>query len=575
MKSGSRLLLGLLMALILGGLAWVGWWALGSRPARSGSNAVELEPLSSPVLAQDPAPTPRVELQNEEPLPSQTSTTVVWPLELELELVEARDRLQAEGMPAQGSSATARIKGSVLFTIDRPVAARIRFEKGPNEGRVLTCDASGRFGATDLYPGLALVRVEGPGIPGALRQVRLRQNNEEQLHISYARLTPVEGRVVTREDLPIAGAEVSFDGQATQTDENGWFRYEGIAPGKALLIIKKPGFASVLEEFSVPAMGKLDPARLKFALDKGARLTIELPDRVRTDLKAQIVIVPGSATAASGARSRGYPWFLVNPIECYPGGTVSVEDLPPGDLALRCFHVGARAKPTQRAVRLDPGGEHTASFTLEPAPVIQGTVTLGGQPVQNAQVTIEAADRLAASLAALGEPMNLLYLESDIFPALAPALQTIYTDAQGRFELTNWESAIKERYLIARYDSGRKLAFRALRGGETKVDLALEASGGGQGALRLRLPERTQGLPWRVTVSGEPRGLSQLAPGRDLVIGNLAEGTWKLSARWNGEVLANGEMIEVRGESERPLHLPTGAIEGQDEDTRRRAGPQR
>jgi len=575
MKSGSRLLLALLVPLVLGGLAALGWWVLSDPSRHSAPQPAEplLEP--APSIESAAAPAARIQLEAQAPDEEPAASTVAWPLELELELVEARDRLSAEGMLPQGSAATARLKGSVLFSVDRPVAARIRFEKGPNEGRVLTCDASGRFGATDLYPGLALVRIEGPGIPGALRQVRLRQNNEEQLHISYARLTPVEGRVVTREGLPLAGVEVSFDGQPTQTDENGWFRYEGVAPGKALLILRKPGYASLLEEFSVPALGKLDPARLKFALEKGARLTIELPDRVRTDTKAQIVIVPGAAAAASGMRSRNYPWFLVNPIECYPGGTVSIEDLPPGDLALRCFHVGARAKPTQRAVRLDAGGEHSTSFSLEPAPVIQGSVTLGGQPVQNAQVSIEAADRLAASLAALGEPMNLLYLESDIFPPLAPALQSTRTDAQGRFELTNWETLIKERYLIARYDNGRKLAFRALRGGETRVDLALEASGGGQGALRLRLPERTQSLPWRVTISGEPRGLSQLAPGRDLTIAGLAQGTWKLSARWNGEQLASGELLEIRGETERPLQLPSGAIEGQDEDTRRRAGPLR
>lgn len=570
MRSGSKRILPVLALALLLGLGGLLVWFLKEEPLNPSAT------LPPPVIVTEPesntANTNAVRLEALDLPIVQGESTVAFPLELELELVEARDRLRADGMPPQGSAATARLKGSVLFTLDRPVAAQIRFEKGPNEGRILRCDASGRFGASDLYPGLALVSIRGPGIPGALRTVRLRQGNEEQLNLSYARLCEVSGRVVTREDLPIEGAEIRFDGQRTESDANGHFRFEGVAPGKVVVIVQKPGFASVMEELSVPAMGRIEAARLKYSLEKGARLTIELPDPVRTDAQAMLVIVPARNLGASGNSLRSYPWFSINPIRCYPGGTVQVEDLPPGELSLRCFHVGARAKPTQVSTRLDPGGEQTVRFGLEPAAVIQGVVRMNGEPVQNAEVLIEAADRLSASLAALGEPMNLLYLESEIFPDLAPALQTTRTDAQGRFELTNWESMAKERYLIARYEGGRKQAFVALRGGETKVDLNLEAAGGGSGLLRLPLPGRSQGLPYRVTISGEPRGVAMLAVGRDLVIPGLAHGRWKLSARWNGEVLANGEALEIGGETEFPLILPAGALEGQDADTRARAG---
>ena len=51
----------------------------------------------------------------------------------------------------------------------------------------------------------------------------------------------------------------------------------------------------------------------------------------------------------------------------------------------------------------------------------------------------------------------------------------------------------------------------------------------------------------------------------------LAPGSWVLNARWNGEGLIRNQPVELKKEVTVPIALPSGAIDGQDEDTRKRA----
>jgi hypothetical protein len=110
-----------------------------------------------------------------------------------------------------------------------------------------------------------------------------------------------------------------------------------------------------------------------------------------------------------------------------------------------------------------------------------------------------------------------------------------------------------------------------LRGGETRVDLALEPAKG-DGELILQMTGRTQGLPVEIKVDGAPRDPQVLPPGRDLHIAGLAPGTWKFTAKWNGETIFDGMLVDVKEETTLSLTLPEGAIVGQDADTRRRSG---
>src|SRR5688572_27348730 len=102
-------------------------------------------------------------------------TTVLWPVKVELELLEARFLPKEEGVPPIGSGAAARLSGRIADTRDQGVAAEVHFLAGANAGRVLRADPDGRFGAVDLYPGLSVVEVRGPGTLGSRREVRLRR----------------------------------------------------------------------------------------------------------------------------------------------------------------------------------------------------------------------------------------------------------------------------------------------------------------------------------------------------------------------------------------------------------------
>lgn len=564
MPSRPALLLSLLVLFALGGLGTGAWLLLrtpdGPRPL---APEVSIGPRPGPL---EPAPgaTPRLESVVENP--THAANRVAFPLELELELLRADASVSAPGVPPLGSAATARLRGSVFSGVGTPVAAEVRFEAGPNQGRVLQCDSTGRFGATDLYPGLAVVRVRGVNIVGSQRIVRLRQKTESEFNLGYGRLTEVTGEVQTREGQALAGAKVSFDGQEAETDERGVFHFDGVASGQVLVLVQKAGYASVQEELSVPAGKKIERGQLRYALDKGARIVVHLPDRIRGDVQALCFL---GADKGQGSQ-RNYPWFLVNPVKIWPGGEQTIEDLPPGNVWLRVFHSGAQSKPRMKTVALGPAAEVDVTIEFEPAPTIHGTVTRGGTPVNRAEITLEAADRLRATLAAFDAP-NEFFVESDVRPDAPPAVEVALSDAAGHYEISSWESAAKERYLVARADGGRLVATRILRGGESEVNLELAAASAGDGLLRLTLPERTQVLPVRIAVNGERRQPIELPPGQDLRVPDLVRGRWKLSARWNGEVLANGKELEVLGETALPLDLPEGAIAGQDAQTQKRA----
>ena len=551
MRSRPSVLLALLALLILGGLGAGAWFVL--RPQGTGNAPKPIEPLAPGVHSAPSAPSAAVQpvvLENTQPVET-TPVPVGYPIEVDLELVRADASVPVAGATPLGSAATARIRGSSFSGVGAPVAAEVLFEHGPNQGRVLQCDPTGRFGATNLYPGLAIVRVRGNGIPGSQRVVRLRQKTEFELNIGYGRLTEVTGEVLTRDGQPLQGAKVSFDGQEALSDPMGLFHFDGVASGQALVVVQKPGFASVQQELAVPAGKKIDKTQLRFALEKGGRLTIDVPDRIRSDVQAYCFLL----SDAPAGTQRAYPWFLVNPVRVFPGNTQVVEDLPAGNFTVRLFQAGALAKPVQKGVKLDIGGEATITLNLEPAPTIHGVVRLDGRPVQKAQITLEAADRLQATLTAFGAA-NEFFVENDVLPDAPPAIQFAFTDAAGSYEISSWEAVAKERYLVARYDGGRQVATQLLRGGESEVNLDLKPSAAGDGLLRLVLSARDRSMGVRIAVNGEPRPVVTLPAGQDLRVPDLSRGLWKLSVRYNGETLAAGKEVEINADTSMLMELP-------------------
>jgi hypothetical protein len=560
------ILLVVLVLVVLVALAAGGWWlSRGKEPAP----VVAVGPSVSSTTTQVPAPAHaenRLTLPPVEPEPGDLATSVVFPLEVEIELVHADETLHAEGAPALGSGAKAQIKGTILGPKRAPVRAEIEFEAGPNQGRVLYCDSSGAFGAQDLYPGLNIVRVSGPGIVGSQREVRLRQEREELLNISYGLPAHVVGNVFDAQSKPLAGAEVSFDGQKVATDENGLFDVPAVAAGNVLVVVSKPGYAAYRETVTVGLNGKPEALHLQYRLDPGARLQVSVLDAINRSEDARVYILPSDSAA-----QRKFPWHTKSPQYVKPGGTWTIEDLPAGMVSLRLFHAGAKAKPEQQNVMLGAGDTASAEFHLEPAPVLQGVVTDGGKPATGVAVVLEAPDRAKAMLSVLGES-NYLFLENEVFPNLPPAEQMVRTNGLGEFVLNANESAGAVRYVTATSEDGRRAAHAVVQAGATRVDLALEEVAGGKGVLRLVLPGREQPLPLKITVNGTPRDQRMLPLGRELTIADLPRGSWLVSARWNGEALLQRSPVKLDGEVEVEVQLPVGAKLGQDAETMLRSG---
>lgn len=567
MKRAQRNALLAVLALAGATLAGLLAWTLRAPPPEHATIVVD---VPEPAPAPEPPPAddaPRVELESAVPEPEgEPDTSVVFPLKLSLELVRSRVELKANDAPPLGSAATAKIKGSVHTRGGTAVRVEVRFEAGPNAGRVLYSDRNGQFGANDLYPGLSLVRVVGPGIPGSLREVLLRQERESLLHLGYGRTALVLGTVQDPEAKPLAGARVTMDGQETVTDDAGEFAFTEMAPGDVLIFVEKEGFARLRRQWTVVAETTIERGKLVLGLERAARLEVTIPDRLNNDRQAELYVLPENLEG-----ERKYPWHLVNPVRIYPGGTLAIEDLPATTLSLRLFHSGAVSKPASRRVTLAPGETERVEFRLEPAPVVTGVVRQGAVPVADATVRLEMPDRVSAMNVAIGGT-DFLSLERELLPNLPPAVQETRTNALGEFVLSANEGVSKQRYLVALSPDGRSSGGKVLVGGETRVDLELAPVAAGDGELVLQMDGRYQPLPVEVTVNGTPRERILLSPGKDLHVEGLTPGSWKLDSRWGSDELQKDLRIEIEESTTLALTLPEGAIFGQDEETKARAG---
>ncbi len=562
----KRTLLVILVIVVVGALAAGVTWVVHDK---STTTVVPVGPSNSTSTTSEPtqhATAVPLDVPHDDSSNDSTKTTVVFPLEVELQLLHAADEFSAQGAPALGSGAKAQLKGTITGSRKEPVRAEIEFVAGANAGRVLYCDGSGAFGAQDLYPGLSIVRVSGPGIVGSQREVLLRSEREELLNINYALPAHVIGDVFDAQSKPLPGALVSFDGQERVTDEQGRFELAAVAPGSVLVVVSKPGYAAYREKVSIAVNSKPDATRLQYRLEQGARLQVSVLDAINKSDEALVYILPGDS-----AGQRKFPWYTVNPVHVFPGGTKLVEDLPSGMVSLRLFHAGATPKPDHASAMLGAGETASAEFHLEPAPIVQGVVTDGGSPAPGAEVVLEAPDRTKAMLSVLGES-NFLFLENEVFPNLPPAMQKVVTNGRGEFVLSANESASAVRYVTATSEDGQRTAHAAVATGATRVDLALAPIQGGKNTLRVVMEGREQPLPLKITINGAPRDQHALPMGRDLAITELASGSWLVTVRWSDKVLLDRSPVQLKGEVSLEIQLPDGAKLGQDAETILRSG---
>lgn len=525
---------------------------LAASDAPSGSVA----PLAEPPRAL------RADAEGDSP------TSVLWPLRVELELVRASHVPEEPGVQPFGSGSSARLSGLILGPDGGGARCEIVFSAGANAGRVLRTDATGAFGATDLFPGLSIVDVRGPSILGSRRLVRLRQDREQLLNISYGRPASVLGRVIDREANGIAGAEVVVDGTRVTSDTNGDFQLASVAAGEVLVEVEKPGYALHQETASLTGGVLLPRERLTLALEPEASLVISIEGNVGGPGPVRVLLLPGNFEQRSvGTRSMRYPWHKVGPLEVHPGTPLRVGGLPAEVVRVYAFRAGAVSQP--RVANLRSEGEFPLSIHLQPAPRITGVVTYAGRTVAGAKVRLEAPNAVRAMLSFFREPSY--FLETGVLPLIPPAVQEVETDQGGHFALTSWSDLSPVRWLEVR-GAGGAWAGRLVRSAEEHLEIELADAELAGGELTVVLPGRTQGLPIELLVNGAPTDPFVLSPREDLVVESLLAGLWRFKASWHGTPVHEDPRLAIEGSSTLVLTLPPEAIEGQDPETWRRAG---
>ncbi|HEX6884996.1 MAG TPA: carboxypeptidase-like regulatory domain-containing protein [Planctomycetota bacterium] len=559
----------LLIVLLLALLAGLGAFLLLSDSGGRGGGERSPAPLRAEALPDASAapaqliPPPQVRTSS-----GPVHTTVLWPAKVELELLEARFLPKEEGVPPVGSGAGARLSGRIADVRDQGVAAEIHFLAGANAGRVLRADPEGRFGAVDLYPGLSVLEVRGPGTLGSRREVRLRRGQETLLNIGYGRPGAVMGKVQDSTGKGLEGAHVTVDGTRTTTDTEGRFFLNAVAAGQVLCEVELEGFAYYQELVWVAGADTTAQDRMTFTLKPEAKLTLALSGNAGGPGPAQVYVFSDRPefNANSAFRNEGFPWHKLNPIEVFPGRPVTIGKLRPEVVKIHVFRPGAKA--AMKVVNL-AASQRDVVIDLQPAPTLTGTVMQDGKPVANAFVKLEAPDRVRATLAYFTEPSY--YLETAVMPNLPPGLQETRTDREGRFVLTAWEDVSPVRYLEARGPGGGGWAGRFVKPGESGVTLELASVELGDSTLLVEFPGRHQGLPLELWIGGSPTAEQTLAPEQDLEIESLVAGRWRAKVSWHAQPLLEEE-LELSDVKRLVVPLIPECVEGQSEEQWKRAG---
>lgn len=565
----------MLSVLLLAGIG-VGYWIL-SREEPVPLDTFGPDSRPEPVDVQTPPQLAMVRPVDDLTERQGSLTTVIHPLVVELTQIQRGTFGDVDQMLPVGSGANARIRGTITGDRGAPQPGVVTFIAGPNEGRVLRTDSGGNFGASDLYQGLSIVRIESDRGASSEREVLLRQLAQTELNVPLGRAAAsmVRGSVVDLQGEPIQGAEVRLDGSTAFSDDQGEFYFPRVSPGvRVLAVVKKHGYSNYRETPPIPRGSVIPRKNLKFVLHEGADLELTVEALVGSPGPSYAFVLPGVGQRVnSRLGQRTFPWHEVNPIVIHPGGTARIEGLQQGHVRLMVFHPGAVGSPPFSTLKLIPGRMNRHVFRLLAAPTLSGVVAdLDGKPVRGARVVLESANRSIATTKVLQQKPT--YNLGLVLPHLPSGLQEVETDARGRFSLSLFPQIDKSYYLTVVSRDGALRANRVLRAVPAELQITLEPALEATGALGIGLAGRFQALPVKVVTNGAPQDEYLLRAEEELLIEGLESGTWRVQVWWNREQLQRGKQLIIEDDQSARLDLvlPKGALEGQTAEERERAG---
>ncbi|HPF14070.1 MAG: carboxypeptidase regulatory-like domain-containing protein [Planctomycetes bacterium] len=524
------------LLLLVGGLYfWVSRQTPSQGPETALQTGIELEGEPVAPVASEPTPVAPLRELASEPraeAPAPDNIDLRYPLELDLVLVQPGPKAESAGGEF-GAGAKAILRGSVHTDDGTPLPGSVVFIAGANKNRELPCASDGTFLANDLYPGLAIVRIESGRGQISEREVTLGNFGNTELNISFGSRSGarVTGRVQDEFGQPITGARLRVDGQAAISNEEGRFEVYQTTAGKILIVIEADGYARYREELSISRGTVVEPDRLVFQLEREATLDLEVTGISSQSDPVQIYLFPAGGQRVNTQRGqRTFPWYTVNPIEVRPGVTTTVRNLPPGAVTVMGFQSGAIATPLRRNVKLIGGQRTSTKVAFEPGPALLGQATWQGKPAAGARVRLEALDASQASMLALGRrPSFLMEMVVDILP---PANQSVVADGAGRFQLTTQPDLQAEYLLFVTSADGKGRAIQRVGGAQLNGELAIELLPvvDGSGSLAIDFPGVGVSFPYRVRVQGKVGEIQTLPLGDTLLVPDLPCGLWRLDA---------------------------------------------
>jgi len=159
----------------------------------------------------------------------------------------------AESVP---EVASVKGRGFIRGTVKYPSGA-VSGAKITAGGRTATSDSTGKYEISNLDAGVYAVVAQAPfpGYKVEPRNVEITaaETKVVDIYLDFTKAA-VEGHVYGREGKPIVGATLSglFSGKdlETKTDEHGFFRFGGAAPGNCFIRANAPGYVGETRDFT-------------------------------------------------------------------------------------------------------------------------------------------------------------------------------------------------------------------------------------------------------------------------------------------------------------------------------------